>query len=73
QDWRQSLERCQYEADRAQRQYQAVEPENRLVARELERQWEQSLQQVKALSEDYARFRQTHPATLVLSSGRLPP
>jgi len=64
QDWRQRLERCQYEADRAQRQYQAVEPENRLVARELERQWEQSLQQVKALSEDYARFRQTHPVTL---------
>lgn len=64
QDWRQRLERCQYEADRAQRQYRAVEPENRLVARELERQWEESLQQVKALSEDYARFRQTHPATL---------
>jgi hypothetical protein len=64
QDWRQRLERCQYEADRAQRQYQAVEPENRLVARELERQWEQSLQQVKTLSEDYDRFRQTHPVTL---------
>jgi hypothetical protein len=29
QDWRQRLERCRYEADRAQRQYRAVEPENR--------------------------------------------
>jgi hypothetical protein len=64
QDWRQRLERCRYEADRAQRQYQAVEPENRLVARELERQWEQVLQQVETLERDYARFRQTHPATL---------
>jgi DNA invertase Pin-like site-specific DNA recombinase len=64
QDWRQRLERCQYDADRARRQYEAVEPENRLVARELERQWEQALQQMEALSQDYARFRQTHPVTL---------
>lgn len=62
--WRQRRERRRYEADRAQRQYQAVEPENRLVARALERQWEQSLQQLERLEQDYARFRQTHPATL---------
>jgi hypothetical protein len=30
----------------------------------MERQWEQSLQQLKALTQDYARFRQTHPVTL---------
>ena len=35
--WRQRLERARYEAERAARQYHAVEPENRLVARELER------------------------------------
>ena len=35
--WQQRLERARYEADRAARQYHAVEPENRLVARELER------------------------------------
>jgi DNA invertase Pin-like site-specific DNA recombinase len=64
QDWRQRLERGRYEAERAQRQYQAVEPENRLVARELERQWERELQQLEALTQDYARFQQTHPATL---------
>ncbi len=64
QDWRQRLERCKYEVDRAQRQYQTVEPENRLVARELERQWEQALHQLKMLTEDYARFRQTHPVVL---------
>lgn len=64
QDWRQRLERCRYEADRAERQYQTVEPENRLVARELERQWEQSLQKAAELEREYDRFQQTHPSTL---------
>ncbi|WP_406698886.1 hypothetical protein V5E97_08370 [Singulisphaera sp. Ch08] len=36
---RQNLERATYEAKRAERQYQAVEPENRLVARTLEANW----------------------------------
>lgn len=36
--WKQRLERAGYETDRARRQYDAVDPENRLVARELERQ-----------------------------------
>ena len=35
--WHQRLERAHYNAQRAARQYEAVEPENRLVARELER------------------------------------
>jgi DNA invertase Pin-like site-specific DNA recombinase len=37
---------AQYEADRARRQYDAVEPENRLVAAELERRWNQALGEV---------------------------
>src|SRR5207237_2011309 len=40
---RQQIERAAYQADRAKRQYDAVEPENRLVARELERRWEGAL------------------------------
>jgi DNA invertase Pin-like site-specific DNA recombinase len=64
QDWRQRLERCRYETDRAQRQYHAVEPENRLVVRELERQWEHALQRLETLTMDYSRFQQSHPATL---------
>jgi hypothetical protein len=40
---RQNLERATYEAKRAERQYQAVEPENRLVARTLEANWEAAL------------------------------
>ena len=43
------LERARYEADRCQRQYSAVEPENRLVARSLESQWNQALERVSKL------------------------
>ena len=64
QQWRHRLERTQYDADRAARQYHAVEPENRLVARELERQWEQGLLEQRQLQEKYDRFCQERPATL---------
>lgn len=63
-NWRQRLERARFEADRARRQHGAVEPENRLVARELERQWEASLHEVQELEQEYARFRHMHPPTL---------
>ena len=39
-----AFEKARYEADRARRQYDAVEPENRLVAAELEARWNASLQ-----------------------------
>src|SRR5262249_51235856 len=39
----------------------AVEPENRLVARTLERKWEEALLAQYAVEEDYARFRQAQP------------
>ena len=45
--WAHQIERVQYEAQRAERQYMAVEPENRVVARELERRWEQALKELK--------------------------
>jgi sugar-specific transcriptional regulator TrmB len=45
------------EAGRARRQYDAVDPENRLVARELERQWEEKLAEARRLEEEYARFQ----------------
>jgi DNA invertase Pin-like site-specific DNA recombinase len=43
------LERAQYEANRIFRQFDAVEPENRLVARTLERQWNEALKQVEEI------------------------
>jgi DNA invertase Pin-like site-specific DNA recombinase len=44
-----ALEKACYEADRARRQYDEVEPENRLVAAELESRWEQTLKTVTQL------------------------
>lgn len=62
--WKQRLERAGYEADRARRQYDAVDPENRLVARALERQWEAKLAEQQRLAEDYARFQAERPRHL---------
>jgi len=59
--WQLRLERARHDTARASRQYDAVEPENRLVARTLERKWEEALLAQRALEEDYARFRQAQP------------
>jgi hypothetical protein len=44
-----ALERSQFEARRAQRQYDAVDPDRRLVADELERRWNEALEGVAKL------------------------
>jgi hypothetical protein len=62
--WSQRLERAAFEAERAERQYQAVEPENRLVARTLEQRWEAALAARAALNADYERFVATEPKAL---------
>jgi DNA invertase Pin-like site-specific DNA recombinase len=62
--WQLRLERSRQAADRAFRQYDAVEPEDRLVARTLERAWEKTLLAQRALEEEYDRFQQTQAATL---------
>jgi hypothetical protein len=41
-----TVEKARYEARRAQRQFDAVDPDNRLVAQELEARWNQALAQV---------------------------
>ncbi len=51
--WAQQLERARYEAARAQRQYDACEPENRLVARTLETRWNEALAAVAQLEQEY--------------------
>ena len=56
------VQRTQEGADRARRQYQAVEPEHRLVARELERQWNVALAQVTQAQENLTRL-QHQPVT----------
>ena len=62
--WRQRLERARYAADRARRQYQLAEPENRLVVRQLEAGWEAALAETARLEADYQRFTEEQPAAL---------
>src|SRR5207247_8232612 len=62
--WHLRRERAAIAVDRAARQYQACEPENRLVARELERRWEEALKQQRQLDDEYDRFLRSAPAEL---------
>jgi hypothetical protein len=62
--WQQRLERAHYDVGRARRQYDAVEPENRLVARTLERTLEERLATEQKLQEDHRRARATCPVSL---------
>ena len=62
--WQQRLKRAHYESQRVERQYQAVEPDNRLVARTLEARWEESLRNERQLREEHERFLRQMPATL---------
>jgi DNA invertase Pin-like site-specific DNA recombinase len=62
--WRQRLERAELAAGRARRQYQLAEPENRLVVRQLEKDWEAALAERQRLGEEYDRFTASRPRTL---------
>ena len=62
--WRLAVERARYEAERAERQYRAVEPENRLVARGLETEWEKRLRDLAAAEAELERREQQRPRTL---------
>jgi hypothetical protein len=62
--WQQRRERAAYEAERARRSYHLVEPENRLVARSLERQWEEKLLVQQQLEEEHHRVRTAQPRLL---------
>jgi uncharacterized protein YndB with AHSA1/START domain len=62
--WRLAVERARYEAERAERQYRAVEPENRLVARGLETEWEKRLRDLATAEAELQRREQQRPRTL---------
>jgi hypothetical protein len=51
--WQLRQERTQYEADLARRRFIAIDPENRLVARSLEREWNEKLAALEALGREY--------------------
>jgi Recombinase/Recombinase zinc beta ribbon domain len=59
--WRLAVERAGYQAQRAERRYRAVDPDNRLVARGLEREWEESLNALEAAKADLARRESERP------------
>jgi DNA invertase Pin-like site-specific DNA recombinase len=62
--WQKKLQRARYEVERTERQYNAVEPENRLVARTLEQAWEEKLKSERGLQEDYRRQQKQQPRHL---------
>jgi hypothetical protein len=62
--WKLQVERVRYEASRAQRQYEACEPENRLVARSLEHLWEEKLRAVEQVEKEFEAWRKQHDAVL---------
>ena len=55
------LEAARYAANRARKQYDASDPENRLVAAELEQRWNRALERVQALDERIERHRDQAP------------
>ncbi len=57
--WEERLKRAQYDTHLAERQYNAVDPDNRLVAAELERRWEMALRQLQDTQMAYQQFLQT--------------
>jgi excisionase family DNA binding protein len=59
-----AVERAQFEADRAQRQFDACEPENRLVGRTLERAWEQALRALESERQKLAELEARRPEPL---------
>lgn len=59
-----AVERARYEAERAQRQFDAVEPENRLVARTVEANWERRLTEARRAEADLAAQRAHRPSVL---------
>ena len=56
QQWQRRLERARYEAELARRRYTAVDPDNRLVSRSLENDWNAKLAEIEQLQREYAEL-----------------
>ena len=68
--WQLKLERTSYAVSLAQRQYDAVDPDNRLVARELEKRWNDALEAHQSLEQEYAKACRRELAPLTDSEKR---
>jgi hypothetical protein len=62
--WRLAVERASYEASRAERRYRGVDPDNRLVARGLEREREEALRALEAAKTELERREGERPRLL---------
>ena len=62
--WRLEMERLRYDAEKAERRYRAVDPENRLVARGLEAEWENRLRDLDGAEAELRRREQQQPSTI---------
>jgi hypothetical protein len=62
--WQQRRQRARYDVELAERRYQAVDPENRLVAATLEKRWEELLAQERQLQEEHDRFLRQTPVSV---------
>lgn len=62
--WRLQVERAHYEAQRAERRYRTVEPENRLVARTLEAEWERRLAALAKAETELKQRQSQRPSAL---------
>jgi DNA invertase Pin-like site-specific DNA recombinase len=65
-----AIEQARFEVARARRQYDAVDPENRLVAADLERRWNQKLEALNALEEELSQIH-VEPAPSLQDADRM--
>lgn len=69
--WQLRLDRAQYDADLAYRQFNHVDPSNRLVANKLERMWNERLIEVEQVKSEWASLRNSLPSPLSASEQQL--
>jgi DNA invertase Pin-like site-specific DNA recombinase len=62
--WRLDVERAAFAVNRAERRYRAVDPDNRLVARRLEQEWEEALRALEAAKAELVRREAERPRVL---------
>lgn len=68
--WRTRVEQARYEARRAERRYKAVDPDNRVVARTLEREWEDRLRELETVERQHTEARREARVELTVEDRR---
>jgi hypothetical protein len=66
--WRQRIERARYDMDLAERQNEAVDPHNRLIAATLEQRWNDAMQKLRDLETELAKFEKQTLRAIIAGS-----